>query len=94
MITFSNCLSMLYYFEHVTSITAYQHTVSRGIELMITEAIIKASPYLKFCGKSIPECLEDMEAYCKLDDGIFYLVSTVSANTVLNMRKVPINGTK
>lgn len=58
-------------------ISAYQHVVSTGIELMMTEAIVKAAPYLKFGGKTIPECLYDMEAYCKLNDGIFYLVSQI-----------------
>ncbi|KAF6033797.1 SAMHD1 [Bugula neritina] len=50
---------------------AYQHPVALGVALMVEEAIVTASTSLKICGKSIVECLDDMEAYTNLHDGIF-----------------------
>ncbi|XP_027015003.1 deoxynucleoside triphosphate triphosphohydrolase SAMHD1 [Tachysurus fulvidraco] len=55
---------------------AYQHKVGNVIEVMITEALVKADPYIKIRGSSgktyrISEAIEDMEAYTKLTDHIF-----------------------
>ncbi|KAF6021257.1 hypothetical protein EB796_020433 [Bugula neritina] len=41
---------------------------------MVVDAIVMASDSLEICGKSIKECLDDMEAYTNLHDGIFYLI--------------------
>ncbi|KAF6021196.1 SAMHD1 [Bugula neritina] len=53
---------------------AYQHPVALGVALMVEDAIVMASDSLKICGKSIVKCLNDMEAYTNLHDGIFYLI--------------------
>ncbi|KAG7323772.1 hypothetical protein KOW79_013474 [Hemibagrus wyckioides] len=55
---------------------AYQHKVGNVIEVMITEALVKADPYVQIRGSSgkmfrISEAIEDMEAYTKLTDHIF-----------------------
>nr|XP_060628356.1 deoxynucleoside triphosphate triphosphohydrolase SAMHD1 [Anolis sagrei ordinatus] len=55
---------------------AYQHKVGNIIETMITEAFLKADPYIIIRGSDgkgykISEAMEDMEAYTKLTDEIF-----------------------
>ncbi|XP_069508218.1 deoxynucleoside triphosphate triphosphohydrolase SAMHD1 [Ambystoma mexicanum] len=55
---------------------AYQHKVASIIETMITDALLKADPYIKIEGAngkqfSISTAIEDMEAYTKLTDNIF-----------------------
>ncbi|XP_042319026.1 deoxynucleoside triphosphate triphosphohydrolase SAMHD1 [Sceloporus undulatus] len=55
---------------------AYQHKVGNIIETMITDAFLKADPYIRIkgsCGKEykMSTALEDMEAYTKLTDEIF-----------------------
>jgi len=41
---------------------------------MIKDAIVTAAPHLRIRGKSLLECLDDMESYTLLTDGIFYKV--------------------
>ncbi|KAA0706714.1 Deoxynucleoside triphosphate triphosphohydrolase SAMHD1 [Triplophysa tibetana] len=55
---------------------AYQHKVGNIIENMITEAFVKADPYIQIQGSSgkmftISSAIDDMEAYTKLTDHIF-----------------------
>ncbi|XP_074867790.1 deoxynucleoside triphosphate triphosphohydrolase SAMHD1 isoform X2 [Carettochelys insculpta] len=55
---------------------AYQHKVGNIIETMITDAFLKADPYIKVVGTGgkqyrISTAMEDMEAYTKLTDNIF-----------------------
>ncbi|KAL6483241.1 hypothetical protein MHYP_G00081130 [Metynnis hypsauchen] len=55
---------------------AYQHKVGNIIEVMITEALVKADPHIQIRGSSgkmyrISEAIEDMEAYTKLTDHVF-----------------------
>ncbi|KAG9332860.1 hypothetical protein JZ751_014487, partial [Albula glossodonta] len=55
---------------------AYQHKVSNAIELMITEALVKANDYIEIQGSGgkmfkMSEAIEDMEAYSKLTDNVF-----------------------
>ncbi|XP_053901305.1 deoxynucleoside triphosphate triphosphohydrolase SAMHD1 isoform X1 [Malaclemys terrapin pileata] len=55
---------------------AYQHKVGNIIETMITDAFLKADPYIKIEGTGgkhykISTAMEDMEAYTKLTDNIF-----------------------
>ena len=71
--------------EYITKCTilAYQHPVALGVALMVEEAIVMASTSLKICGKSIVECLGDMEAYTNLHDGIFYLVIITKLSKLL-----------
>jgi len=41
---------------------------------MIKDAIVLAAPHLKIRGKSLLECLDDMESYTLLTDGILHKV--------------------
>ncbi|XP_049342344.1 deoxynucleoside triphosphate triphosphohydrolase SAMHD1 isoform X1 [Astyanax mexicanus] len=55
---------------------AYQHKVGNITEVMITEALVKADPYVLIGGSSgkmfrISQAIEDMEAYTKLTDHVF-----------------------
>uniref|UniRef100_A0A8D0G4C8 Deoxynucleoside triphosphate triphosphohydrolase SAMHD1 n=1 Tax=Sphenodon punctatus TaxID=8508 RepID=A0A8D0G4C8_SPHPU len=55
---------------------AYQHKVGNIIETMITDAFLKADPYIKIEGSrgkqyTISTAMDDMEAYTKLTDNIF-----------------------
>ncbi|XP_061487685.1 deoxynucleoside triphosphate triphosphohydrolase SAMHD1 isoform X2 [Rhineura floridana] len=55
---------------------AYQHKVGNIIETMITDALLKADPFIRIKGSEgkeykISTALEDMEAYTKLTDEIF-----------------------
>ncbi|KAI5095516.1 deoxynucleoside triphosphate triphosphohydrolase SAMHD1 [Silurus meridionalis] len=73
---------------------AYQHKVGNIIEVMITEALEKADPYIRIRGSSgkmrkISEAIDDMEAYTKLTDHIFEQVlyssdpALIEAQTIL-----------
>ncbi|XP_048247875.1 deoxynucleoside triphosphate triphosphohydrolase SAMHD1-like isoform X4 [Haliotis rufescens] len=57
---------------------AYHHEVTRGVELMIVDALVKANATVRILGQNryrkISECIEDMEAYSKLNDSILQLV--------------------
>ncbi|XP_069907972.1 deoxynucleoside triphosphate triphosphohydrolase SAMHD1 isoform X3 [Oryctolagus cuniculus] len=55
---------------------AYQHKVGNIIDTMITDALLKADPYIKITGAagktySISTAIEDMEAFTKLTDNIY-----------------------
>ncbi|XP_032150909.1 deoxynucleoside triphosphate triphosphohydrolase SAMHD1 isoform X3 [Sapajus apella] len=55
---------------------AYQHKVGNIIDTMITDAFLKADPYIEITGTegkkySISTAIDDMEAYTKLTDNIF-----------------------
>ncbi|XP_036606116.1 deoxynucleoside triphosphate triphosphohydrolase SAMHD1 isoform X1 [Trichosurus vulpecula] len=55
---------------------AYQHKVVNIIETMITEAFLKADPYIQIEGAEgkkykLSTAIDDMEAYSKLTDNIF-----------------------
>ncbi|XP_052040091.1 deoxynucleoside triphosphate triphosphohydrolase SAMHD1 isoform X2 [Apodemus sylvaticus] len=55
---------------------AYQHKVGNLIDIMITEAFLKADPYVEITGTdgkkfSISTAIDDMEAFTKLTDNIF-----------------------
>lgn len=54
---------------------AYQHSVGNSIEIMITEALLKADEFIKIPGtngemRKLSETVDDMEAYQKLTDFI------------------------
>ncbi|EDO35455.1 predicted protein [Nematostella vectensis] len=58
---------------------AYQHKTANIIETMITEAFLKADKHLLFPGKNgkmlkMSEAIDDMVAYCKLSDHVFYQI--------------------
>lgn len=55
---------------------AYQHKVGNLIDIMITEAFLKADPYVEIAGTAgktfrISTAIDDMEAFTKLTDNIF-----------------------
>ncbi|KAL1786310.1 deoxynucleoside triphosphate triphosphohydrolase SAMHD1 isoform X2 [Sigmodon hispidus] len=55
---------------------AYQHKISNLIDIMITEAFLKADPYMEIIGSGgekfrISRAIDDMEAFTKLTDNIF-----------------------
>ncbi|XP_055458178.1 deoxynucleoside triphosphate triphosphohydrolase SAMHD1 isoform X2 [Psammomys obesus] len=55
---------------------AYQHKISNLIDMMITEALLKADPYVEIMGTAgkkfrISMAIDDMEAFTKLTDNIF-----------------------
>ncbi|XP_022802399.1 deoxynucleoside triphosphate triphosphohydrolase SAMHD1-like isoform X1 [Stylophora pistillata] len=57
---------------------AYQHKTKNIIEIMIKEALLKADRHVLFKGKKkkfpISKCIDDMEAYIKLTDNVFYKI--------------------
>ena len=58
---------------------AYQHKNKKIIELMITEAMIKADEHIRIQGQNgamlkMSECIHDTEAYTKLTDSIFHQI--------------------
>ena len=66
---------------------AYQHKVAGAIELMITEALILANPYLLFKGQNnkptkMSECINDFHAYWKLGD---YVVKQIESSSDTNL---------
>lgn len=55
---------------------AYQHKVGNIIDTMITDAFLKADPYIEITGTGGKKCristaIDDMEAFTKLTDNIF-----------------------
>nr|KAF6358993.1 SAM and HD domain containing deoxynucleoside triphosphate triphosphohydrolase 1 [Pipistrellus kuhlii] len=55
---------------------AYQHKVGNVIDMMITDAFLKADPYIEIAGTGGKKCristaIDDMEAFTKLTDNIF-----------------------
>ncbi|XP_047669851.1 deoxynucleoside triphosphate triphosphohydrolase SAMHD1-like [Tachysurus fulvidraco] len=66
----------MFHTRHSLHRRAYQHKVTKIIEEMITEALVKADPYILIQGSSgkmykMSEAIDDMEAYTKLTDNIF-----------------------
>ncbi|KAM4622553.1 deoxynucleoside triphosphate triphosphohydrolase SAMHD1 [Discoglossus pictus] len=58
---------------------AYQHKVGNIIETMITDAFLKADPYIRIEGSdgntyTISSSVDDMVAYTKLTDNVFYQI--------------------
>ena len=70
---------------------AYQHPVSAGVEMQIAEAIIKAGDHLRIKGKLLKDCIDDMDAYLHLHDGVFYKVCLNFLFLVANARIFYLN---
>ncbi|XP_031561996.1 deoxynucleoside triphosphate triphosphohydrolase SAMHD1-like isoform X2 [Actinia tenebrosa] len=76
----------IYEMFHVRSILhrrAYQHKTSNAVELMITDALVKADPYLLFEGKGgnklkMSEAIHDMVAYTKITDRVYHQILLAS----------------
>ncbi|TFK05068.1 ras-related protein Rab-6A [Platysternon megacephalum] len=72
---------------------AYQHKVAKIIEKMITDAFLKADPYVKIEGTGgkhykISTAMEDMEAYTKLTDNIFLEILYSSNEDLAEAREI------
>ncbi|XP_051516373.1 deoxynucleoside triphosphate triphosphohydrolase SAMHD1 isoform X2 [Myxocyprinus asiaticus] len=72
---------------------AYQHKVGNIIEIMITEAFVKADPHICIQGSSgkiftISSAIEDMEAYTKLTDHIFEQILYSSSPELSDARAI------
>ncbi|MBN3274665.1 SAMH1 triphosphohydrolase, partial [Polyodon spathula] len=72
---------------------AYQHRVGNIIETMITEALLKADPYIQIEGShgkkyAISTAIQDMEAYTKLTDHIFQQILYSSTPELAEAREV------
>ncbi|XP_062871158.1 deoxynucleoside triphosphate triphosphohydrolase SAMHD1-like [Trichomycterus rosablanca] len=72
---------------------AYQHKVGTIIEIMITEALVKADPHVKIevsSGRTfrISEAIEDMEAYTKLTDHIYEQILYSSSPELSESRSI------
>uniref|UniRef100_A0A8C6T9R5 HD domain-containing protein n=1 Tax=Neogobius melanostomus TaxID=47308 RepID=A0A8C6T9R5_9GOBI len=79
-------LSNIYEMFHTRSCLhrkAYQHKTNKIIELMITEALLKADPILKISKK-----IDDMDQYCKLSDCIFEEILYSSRNDLKEAREI------
>ncbi|KAI0229121.1 Deoxynucleoside triphosphate triphosphohydrolase SAMHD1 [Lamellibrachia satsuma] len=56
---------------------AYKHGVTQAIEIMLTDALLKANDHLMIYGKDnqplkMSECVDDMVAFSKLTDNVYY----------------------
>ncbi|XP_068119754.1 deoxynucleoside triphosphate triphosphohydrolase SAMHD1-like [Hyperolius riggenbachi] len=72
---------------------AYQHKVGNIIETMITDALLKADPYIKIEGSAgklyrISESVDDMVAYTKLTDNIFHQILYSSDPNLKEAREI------
>ncbi|XP_041859229.1 deoxynucleoside triphosphate triphosphohydrolase SAMHD1-like isoform X2 [Melanotaenia boesemani] len=65
----------MFYTRNLLHRRAYQHKVNKNIEIMITDALLKADPYIKIQGSdkkkfTLSKAIHDMEAYTKLTDQV------------------------
>uniref|UniRef100_A0A1A7XYN9 Deoxynucleoside triphosphate triphosphohydrolase SAMHD1 n=1 Tax=Iconisemion striatum TaxID=60296 RepID=A0A1A7XYN9_9TELE len=72
---------------------AYQHKVGNIIEVMVTEAFLKADPHIQIEGSggkmfTISTAVDDMVAYTKLTDNIFEQIVNSSSPELAEARKI------
>nr|XP_046253079.1 deoxynucleoside triphosphate triphosphohydrolase SAMHD1-like [Scatophagus argus] len=72
---------------------AYQHTVTKIIEYMITEAFLKADKHIQIEGSggkkfTLSEAIDDMEAYTKLTDAVFEQILNSSSEELAEARQI------
>ncbi|KAM6924386.1 deoxynucleoside triphosphate triphosphohydrolase SAMHD1-like [Xenentodon cancila] len=72
---------------------AYQHKVSNIIETMITEAFLKADPYIQIEGSggklfTLSTAIDDMVAYTKLTDHVFEQILNSSLPELAEARQI------
>ncbi|XP_053281037.1 deoxynucleoside triphosphate triphosphohydrolase SAMHD1 isoform X1 [Pleuronectes platessa] len=72
---------------------AYQHSVCNIIEIMITEAFLKADPHIKIKGSggkmfTLSTAIDDMEAYTKLTDHVFEQILHSSSEELAESQKI------
>ncbi|KAJ8016324.1 hypothetical protein DPEC_G00006010 [Dallia pectoralis] len=75
---------------------AYQHPVTKAIELMISEAFVEADPYIPIQGseKKMSQAIDDMEAYTKLTDQVFEQILNSPDPKLTEARKILQNITQ
>ncbi|XP_030279053.1 deoxynucleoside triphosphate triphosphohydrolase SAMHD1-like [Sparus aurata] len=70
---------------------AYQHKVTKIIEAMMTDALVKANKHINFEGSkgkyTLSEAIDDMEAYTKLTDCVFERILYPSSNELKEAEK-------
>uniref|UniRef100_A0A3Q3LLM6 Deoxynucleoside triphosphate triphosphohydrolase SAMHD1 n=1 Tax=Mastacembelus armatus TaxID=205130 RepID=A0A3Q3LLM6_9TELE len=62
---------------------AYQHTVTKIIEIMISDAFLKADQFMK-----LSTAIDDMEAYTKLTDHVFEQILNSSSADLAEARQI------
>uniref|UniRef100_A0A8D3D9W1 Deoxynucleoside triphosphate triphosphohydrolase SAMHD1 n=1 Tax=Scophthalmus maximus TaxID=52904 RepID=A0A8D3D9W1_SCOMX len=72
---------------------AYQHKVGNIIEAMITEAFLKADPYIQIEGSegkmfTLSTAIDDMVAYTKLTDNVFEQILHSSSTELAEPREI------
>ncbi|XP_060931440.1 deoxynucleoside triphosphate triphosphohydrolase SAMHD1-like [Limanda limanda] len=72
---------------------AYQHSVCNIIEVMITEAFLKADPHIQIKGSkgkkfTLSTAIDDMEAYTKLTDHVFERILYSSSEELAEPRQI------
>ncbi|XP_071957592.1 deoxynucleoside triphosphate triphosphohydrolase SAMHD1-like [Antedon mediterranea] len=72
---------------------ACQHKVTKVIEVMIVDALVKANKYLLFKGTdekdfTMSEAIEDMTAYTKMTDNVMYDILNTSDENLFPARKI------
>ncbi|KAK2851501.1 hypothetical protein Q5P01_007777 [Channa striata] len=72
---------------------AYQHKVGNIIETMITEAFLKADPYIQIEGSqgkmfTLSTAIDDMKAYTKLTDHVFEQILNSSSQELAEPRQI------
>ncbi|WAR11727.1 SAMH1-like protein, partial [Mya arenaria] len=69
----------MFYTRYMLHCRAYQHKTVCIIDMMITEALIKANEHIMFTGKNgeekkMSEAIDDMKAYSKMTDNVIFLI--------------------
>ncbi|KAK2187984.1 hypothetical protein NP493_148g04010 [Ridgeia piscesae] len=70
----------MFYTRTVLHQRAYQHVVCHAVEIMLTDALLKANDHLMIYGKEesrplkMSECMDDMEAFSQLTDHVYHLI--------------------
>lgn len=72
---------------------AYQHKVTKIIEAMMTDALVKADKHIKFEGSkqkyTLSTAMDDMESYTKLTDCVFERILYPSSNNLKEAESNP-----
>ncbi|KAF5892445.1 deoxynucleoside triphosphate triphosphohydrolase SAMHD1, partial [Clarias magur] len=83
----------MFHTRHCLHRRAYQHKVTKIIEEMITEAMVKANPYIKIKGSGgktyrMSNAIDDMEAYTMLTDQVFEQILNSSSPKLSEARSI------
>ncbi|XP_078312818.1 deoxynucleoside triphosphate triphosphohydrolase SAMHD1-like [Crassostrea virginica] len=75
----------MYYTRFTLHRRAYQHPVAKAVEIMITDALLKADKWLTFPpdaenGKRLSKSVKDMNAYLWVTDEVLHQIRTLPSN--------------